>query len=101
MSRIVRYEIVEAKTLDLLVDEVQGRISLGWQPLGGPFYLNGDHHQAVVWTDESERRLRAVDGDGTPYESEIELIEELTEDDEPISRWEAGVDNGRSGAAGA
>jgi hypothetical protein len=99
MSRIVRYEVVEAKTLDLLVDEVQGRISLGWQPLGGPFYLNGDHHQAVVWTDESERRLRAVDGDDTPYESEIELIEELTEDDQPISRWEGRMDDSRGGSA--
>ncbi len=89
--------MVDAKSLDLLVDEVQGRISEGWQPLGGPFYLNGDHHQAIVWTEDSDSRLRAVKGDSTQYESEIELIEELTADDEPISRWEARVDDTRGG----
>ncbi len=92
--------MVDAKSLDLLVDEVQNRISQGWQPLGGPFYLNGDHHQAVVWTVESERRLRAVDPDHGSYESEIELIDELTEDDQPISRWEGLVDDSRGGSAG-
>ena len=92
--------MADATSLDLLVDEVQGRISEGWQPLGGPFYLNGDHHQAVVWTEEAETRLRAVQGDPTQYESEIELIEELTEDDQPISRWEAQVDDSRGGSVG-
>lgn len=92
--------MVDAKSLDLLVDEVQGRISEGWQPLGGPFYLNGDHHQAVVWTEEAETSLRGVQGDQGQYESEIELIEELTEDDQPISRWEAQVDDSRGGSVG-
>jgi len=87
--------MVDATSLDLLVDEVQARISEGWQPLGGPFYLNGDHHQAVVWTDEAETRSRGVRGDQGHYGSEIELIEELTEDDQPISRWEARVDDSR------
>jgi hypothetical protein len=91
--------MVEADSLDHLVDAVQQRIDLGWQPLGGPFYLNGGHHQAVVWTREAEERTR------TPHEvkygqNEIELIEELTEDDQPISRWEAGLDDGRNGTAG-
>ncbi len=92
--------MVDAKSLDFLVDEVQGRISEGWQPLGGPFYLNGDHHQAVVWIEAAETRLRASQGDQTQYESEIELIEELTEDDQPISRWEAQVDDSRGGSVG-
>ena len=92
--------MVDATSLDLLVDEVQARISEGWQPLGGPFYLNGDHHQAVVWTEEAETRLRGVRGDQGQYGSEIELIEELTEDDQPISRWEARVDDSRGGNSG-
>jgi len=99
MSRILKYAMVDAESLDLLVESVQQRIGLGWQPQGGPFYLNGTHHQAVVWTHESEERAR------TPHEvhygqNEIELIEELTEDDEPISRWEAELDDSRSGTVG-
>jgi len=99
MSRVLKYEVVDAESLDHLVESVQQRIGLGWQPLGGPFYLNGSHHQAVVWTKESEEQAR------TPHEvrygqAEIELIDELTEDDEPISRWEAPLDDGRNGTVG-
>jgi hypothetical protein len=99
MSKVLKYAVVDADSLDHLVDAVQQRINLGWQPLGGPFYLNGDHHQAVVWTQEAEERAR------TPHEvkygqNEIELIDELTEDDQPISRWEAGLDDGRNGTVG-
>jgi len=95
MDKVLRYDVVEASSIDGLVAEVQHRIADGWQPLSGPFYLNGGHFQAVVWTEESERRSH------TPVEqlhfrqNEIELIDELTEDDQPMSGWEVGVDHGR------
>jgi len=96
MDKVLRYDVVEAASIDRLVAEVQLRISAGWQPLSGPFYLNGSHFQAMVWTEGSEK-ASAVPADRFRYrQSEIELIEELTEDDQPLSRWEAGVDNGRS-----
>ncbi len=96
MDKVLRYDVVEATSIDRLVAEVQLRITTGWQPLSGPFYLNGSHFQAMVWTEESEK-APAVPADRFHYrQSEIELIDELTEDDQPISRWEAGVDNGRS-----
>ena len=99
MSRVLKYAVVDAGTLDELVASVQQRIDLGWQPLGAPFYLNGNHHQAVVWTQEAEERAR------TPHEvryrqKDIEPIDELTEDDQPISRWEVGVNDGRDGTGG-
>jgi hypothetical protein len=99
MSRISRYEVVGAKSLELLVELVQSNISEGWQPLGGPFYFNGTHHQAMVWieaTDEDQHKRGSHGG----YQSDIELIEELTEDDQPISRWETGVNDGRRSNAG-
>ena len=99
MSRVLKYSVVDADTLDGLVASVQQRIDLGWQPLGAPFSLNGSHHQAVVWTQEAEERAR------TPHEvryrqNESDLIDELTEDDQPISRWEAGLDDSRNGTSG-
>ena len=100
MSRILKYNIVQSESIDDLVVSVQNRIADGWQPLSGPFYWNGRHYQAVVWTQEADERSR------TPHEvpiygqSEIELIEELTADDQPISRWEAGIDDGRNGVVG-
>ncbi len=96
MDKVLRYDVVEASSIDRLVPEVQHRITAGWQPLSGPFYLNGSCFQAMVWTEESEQRS-AIPGERFHYrQSEIELIDELTEDDQPISRWEAGVDDGRS-----
>ena len=100
MSRVLKYEVVGEKTLDLLVDQVQTRISEGWQPLGGPFYFNGTHYQAVVWTEAADNGFRHSQTDQTLYQSDIELIEELTEDDQPISRWEAGVNDNRRSNAG-
>jgi hypothetical protein len=94
MNRVLKYDVVEADSIDRLVAEVQDRIGDGWQPLSGPFYLNGRHYQAVVWTDESENGTAASDRSAY-YQSEIELIDELTEDDQPISRWEVGVDDAR------
>jgi hypothetical protein len=98
MDKVLRYDVVEASSIDRLVAEVQLRISSGWQPLSGPFYLKGSHFQAMVWTEGSEA------GSRTPMErprygqGEIELIDELTEDDQPLSRWEVGVDHGRDGS---
>jgi hypothetical protein len=98
MNRVLKYEVIEASSLDRLVDEVQQRIDGGWQPLSGPFYLNGSHFQAVVWTEESADAARLPTDERAFYQSEIELIDELTEDDQPISRWEVGVDDGRTGS---
>ena len=96
MDKVLRYDVVEAASIDRLVAEVQLRITTGWQPLSGPFYLNGNHFQAMVWTEGSEK-ASVVPADRFRYrQSEIELIDELTEDDQPLSRWEVGVDNGRS-----
>jgi len=96
MDKVLRYDVVEAASIDRLVAEVQLRITTGWQPLSGPFYLNGNHFQAMVWTEGSEKGSAVPAGQFQYGQSEIELIEELTEDDQPLSRWEAGVDNGRS-----
>jgi len=77
------------------VAEVQDRITAGWQPLSGPFYLSGSHFQAMVWTELSERRGTAPVERLRSRQCEIELIDELTEDDQPLSGWEVGVDDGR------
>ena len=97
MDKVLRYEVVEASSIDRLVAEVQLRISSGWQPLSGPFYLSGSHFQAMVWTEESEQRSNTPVGKLRYRQGEIELIDELTEDDQPLSRWEVGVDHGRGG----
>lgn len=96
MNRVLRYDVVEAPSIDRLVEGVQERIAGGWQPLSGPFYLNGSHFQAVVWTEESQGAPRS--SEDALYQSDIELIDELTEDDQPISRWEVGVDDARNGS---
>ena len=98
MSRILKYDVIEAATIERLVDEVQDRIDHGWQPLSGPFYLYGRHFQAVVWTQSAEDASRLPAGAHGSYQSDIELIDELTADDQPISRWEAGVDDARNGS---
>lgn len=100
MDKVLRYDVVEASSIDRLVAEVQLRISSGWQPLSGPFYLSGSHFQAMVWTEESERRSNTPVGKLRYRQGEIELIDELTEDDQPLSRWEVGVDDGRDGTHG-
>lgn len=96
MDKVLRYEVVEASSIDRLVAEVQLRISSGWQPLSGPFYLSGSHFQAMVWTEESEQRSNTPVGKLRYRQGEIELIDELTEDDQPLSGWEVGVDDSRS-----
>lgn len=96
MDKVLRYDVVEASSIDRLVAEVQHRITAGWQPLSGPFYLSGSHFQAVVWTELSEQRAAAPVEQLRYRQGEIELIDELTEDDQPLSGWEAGVDDGRS-----
>jgi len=96
MDKVLRYDVVEAASIDRLVAEVQLRITSGWQPLSGPFYLNGSHFQAMVWTEGSEKASAVPTARFHYRQSEIELIDELTEDDQPLSRWEAGVDDGRS-----
>ena len=96
MDKVLRYDVVEASSIDRLVEEVQLRISSGWQPLSGPFYLSGSHFQAMVWTEESEQ-LSTTPVEKRHYrQGEIELIDELTEDDQPLSGWEVGVDDSRS-----
>jgi hypothetical protein len=52
----------------------------------------------MVWTEESEQRSTAPVKKMHYRQGEIELIDELTEDDQPLSRWEVGVDHGRGGA---
>jgi len=96
MNRVLRYDVVEALSIDRLVEAVQERITGGWQPLSGPFYLNGSHFQALGWTEESQDPPHSSEDDF--YQSDIELIDELTEDDQPISRWEVGVDDARNGS---
>ena len=59
MSTILKYEVVDAPSVELLVEHVQDTVSDGWQPLGSPFYLNGSMYQAIVWTEESEASLPA------------------------------------------
>ncbi len=100
MSRVLKYNIVQSESIDDLVEEVQNRIAHGWQPLSGPYFWSGKHCQAVVWSQQAEARARTPHGVRAYRQSEIELIEELTEDDQPISRWEAGIDDGRNGAVG-
>ena len=98
MSKVLKYDVVEASSVEGLVGEVQDRIDHGWQPLSGPFYLNGRHFQAVVWTQSADDAARPPAGARGGYQSDIELIDELTADDQPISRWEAGVDDARNGS---
>jgi hypothetical protein len=84
MSTILNYDVVDADSVDRLVRDVQGKITQGWQPLGAPFYLGGSFLQAIVWTDESER-LAAGEVDAAEDEQQdLELIDELTEVDDPI-----------------
>ena len=77
MSRVLRYDIVQAESIDDLVELVQYRVSDGWQPLSGPFYWSGQHYQAVVWTQEAEERSRTPHEVPVYRQSEIDLIEEL------------------------
>jgi hypothetical protein len=98
MDKVLRYDVVEASSIERLVAGVQLRIGSGWQPLSGPFYLSGSHFQAMVWTEESEAGSPTTAERPRYGQGEIELIDELTEDDQPLSRWEVGVDHGRGGA---
>jgi hypothetical protein len=100
MDRVLRYDVVEASSIDSLVAAVQLRIGSGWQPLSGPFYLNGSHFQAMVLTERSEATSIPTTEGFRYRQSEIELIDELTEDDQPLSRWEEGVDDARSPTRG-
>ncbi len=84
MSTILRYDVVDADSVDRLVRDVQERISQGWQPLGAPFYLGGSFLQAVVWTDDSEERATEAIGAAEDERKDLELIDELTEVDDPI-----------------
>jgi len=84
MSTILKYDVVDANSVDRLVHDVQERISQGWQPLGAPFYLSGSFLQAVVWTDEAEEHAAQVARAAEDQQQELELIEELTEVDDPI-----------------
>ena len=83
-STVQKYDIVESDSRENLIEQVQSKISDGWQPLGAPFYLNGSMHQAIVWTEASEERVPSTSFRHT--QMDIELIEELTEDDEPPPR---------------
>lgn len=50
--RILKYHIVEAKSAEKLMEEVEGFIRMGWQPLGGVCMSDGSillrYLQAVV-----------------------------------------------------
>jgi hypothetical protein len=98
METILRYRVVEALNVDDLTRQVQQRLSDGWQPLGGPFYFNGSICQALGSTESDEQRLSPVSGDG-PHGavSDLELIRELTEDDDPITSVEDAPRFGQTG----
>lgn len=84
MGTVLKYDVVDADSVDHLVSSVQQRISQGWQPLGAPFYLNGSFLQAVVWTDEAEEHAARVARSVEDEQQELELINELTEVDDPV-----------------
>jgi hypothetical protein len=84
MSTVLKYDVVDAESVDRLVRDVQERISQGWQPLGAPFYLGGSFLQAVVWTDDSEERMVGTTDPAEDAQQDLDLIEELTEVDDPI-----------------
>jgi hypothetical protein len=84
MGTILKYDVVDGDSVDHLVCVVQDRISQGWQPLGGPFYLSGSFFQAVVWTDEAEEHAVRVARSAEYERQELELIDELTEVDDPV-----------------
>ena len=97
MDKVLNYEVIDAVSIDILVKTVQRRISDGWQPLGGPFYLNGSFYQAIGLPAAPASRVESISYRRGTRQSEIELIEELTEDDEPIAEWENPVENGARG----
>jgi hypothetical protein len=84
METILRYRVVEALDVDDLARQVQQQLSDGWQPLGGPFYFNGSICQALGSTDSEQGSLSAVADDRRGTVSDLELIRELTEDDDPL-----------------
>ena len=84
MSTILKYDVVDADGVGGLVREVQQRICQGWQPLGGPFYLSGSFLQAMVWTDEAEDHAARTAQTAEDQKQELDLIDELTEVDDPI-----------------
>ncbi|GAG46876.1 unnamed protein product [marine sediment metagenome] len=95
MSTSQKYDIVGSSSIELLVEHVQSKISEGWQPLGAPFYLNGSMYQAMVWTESPAERLPS--DSFKPAQMDIELIEELTEDDEPLPRLSERFGQAQSG----
>ena len=55
--RILKYDVVVGGPLNTLREEMEKRIEAGWQPIGGIQTDNGGvFYQAVVFTDEEERR---------------------------------------------
>jgi hypothetical protein len=84
MSTVLEYDIVSAESVDLLTRHVQGKVAQGWQPLGAPFYLDGSLCQAIVWTEAAAQRTAAAETRSNRID--LELIEELTEDDEAVPR---------------
>lgn len=96
MSSVLKYDIVESDSIESLIAHVQCKISEGWQPLGAPFYLNGAMYQAIVWTEVSEELVPRTSSRHT--QMDIELIEELTEDDDPPPRLSEHLEQAHSGS---
>jgi hypothetical protein len=88
LAEVVRYDVLEAPAVDDLISAVQDRIARGWQPLGGPFAVNGLLLQAVVWTDSAESSVIGARRTHTPGQDN-DLLDELTEDDSPHDDWQA------------
>jgi hypothetical protein len=85
MNAIRQYAVLEAPDVDSLVLLVQGTIADGWQPLGGPFHASGTYHQAMVWMERVLARPSSSTGELEDRPSgDGELIDELTQDDEPV-----------------
>ena len=84
MSDILRYRVVEAASVEQLANQVQIELSDGWQPLGGPFLFAGSVCQAMGWPDSAERVEAPIESTREETVSDLELIQELTEDDEPM-----------------
>jgi hypothetical protein len=90
MSEILRYRVVEATSVEQLAKQVQGELSNGWQPLGGPFLFAGSVCQAMGWPESAERVEAPIESTREETASDLELIQELTEDDEPMPNLRAG-----------
>ncbi len=82
MNQAVRYDVVEAPGIDDLIVAVQDKVGRGWRPLGGPFVFGGMLLQAVVWIEDAQRAVAANEVPRRAPERDLDVLDELTEDDD-------------------